>query len=207
LHQLKDRIGSGATPFEGSHRMEIGAWSSYISAVAPGTSSDTLLPAGAVPHRLDPRAIPFGRVVGWIAAILVSVGLLIAALIAGLSSSAPRAAWLAGGAGWILVTAGLARWAHHWPARSYQHSSYLVDDRGIEICTGVYWRKRIAVPQSRVQHIDVSQGPLQRAYGLATLTLFTAGTAYSSVPLSGLAHETALALRDALRPKRADDGV
>ena len=165
------------------------------------------LPADGVPRRLDPRVIPFGRLVGRITAVLVSIGLLVSLVIGGLASEAPRWLWLAGGASWILVTAWLARWAHRWPGLSYQYSSYLVNDRGIEIRDGVYWRKVIAVPRSRVQHIDVSQGPVQRAYGLATLTIFTAGTAYSSVPLSGLAHETALALRDALLPKRTDDGV
>jgi membrane protein YdbS with pleckstrin-like domain len=159
----------------------------------------------AVPRRLDPRVIPLDRLVGRIVVGFVSVGLLVGLLVT-TPGSAPLAVWVAGGAAWILVTAGLARWAQRWPGRSYLHSSYLVDDSGIEIRTGVYWRRVIAVPRSRVQHIDVSQGPLQRSYGLATLTIFTAGTEHSSVPLAGLAHETALALRDALLPQRADDG-
>ena len=160
----------------------------------------------AVPHKLDPRVIPFGRLVGRIVMACVSLVLGVALLLT-TPARAPFGVWLGEAAGWIIAMTVLFRWAHRWPWRSYRHASYLLDDRGIEIRSGVYWRKVVAVPRSRVQHIDVSQGPLQRSYGLATLTIFTAGTAYSSVPLAGLSHETALALRDALLPRRADDAV
>jgi membrane protein YdbS with pleckstrin-like domain len=58
-----------------------------------------------------------------------------------------------------------------------------------------------------VQHIDVTQGPLQRSYDVGTLVLFTAGTAHSRVTLPGLAYPTALALRDRLLPQDDDDAV
>ena len=63
------------------------------------------------------------------------------------------------------------------------------------------------MPRSRVQHTDVSQGPLERHYGLGTLVVYTAGTDHARVSLPGLAHEVAIQLRDDLRPDRHDDVV
>ena len=61
------------------------------------------------------------------------------------------------------------------------------------------WRKVINVPRSRVQHTDVSQGPLERGHGLGTLVIYTAGTDHARVDLPGLDHATALRIRDSPR--------
>ena len=53
------------------------------------------------------------------------------------------------------------------------------------------WRSITHVPRSRVQHTDVSQGPLERRYGLGTLIVYTAGTDHARVSLPGLAWDTA----------------
>ena len=50
-----------------------------------------------------------------------------------------------------------------------------------------------------MQHLDVGQGPLERLYGIATLTLHTAGTHNSSVSQPGLAHDAALEMRETIR--------
>jgi uncharacterized protein len=63
------------------------------------------------------------------------------------------------------------------------------------------------VPRSRVQHTDVSQGPLERKHGLGRLVIFTAGTQHSRVELPGLAHHTALDIRDRLLPRQTADVV
>ena len=163
--------------------------------------------ADGVARKLDPRVIPFDRAVGWIVALTVSFCLLLALLVAWLTSTLPAWTWAGTWLLWLLITGGLAWLGHAWPPRDYEVTSYLLNDIGIEIRRGVYWRQIIAVPRSRVQHIDVRQGPLRRSYGLSTLMIFTAGTEHSSVSLPGLAHETALALRDLLLPETPHDGV
>jgi membrane protein YdbS with pleckstrin-like domain len=82
-----------------------------------------------------------------------------------------------------------------------------VDDVGLEVQRGVWRRHAIAVPRSRVQHIDVAQGPLERRFGLATLRLHTAGTQHSLVEVSGLTHAAALAIREHLLAGRDADVV
>ena len=72
--------------------------------------------------------------------------------------------------------AALAWQLYRWPAISYRFASYRLDASGFEIRRGVYWRTITNVPRSRVQHTDVSQGPLERRFGLGTLVIYTAGT-------------------------------
>lgn len=94
-----------------------------------------------------------------------------------------------------------------WPSISYQHLQFGVDETGIAIHSGVIWRSRIAVPRIRIQHTDVSQGPLQRRYGVGTLKLYTAGSRHTKIDLHGLAHDDAIALRDALLAEGSGSGV
>ena len=103
--------------------------------------------------------------------------------------------WLAV-AGLILLAA-LVVWLY--PPASYRHLRYRIDDSGITIRQGVFWRTQSYLPQVRIQHSDVSQGPLQRRYGVATLKLYTAGSQYTCTTLPGLEHEDAVALRDRLQ--------
>ncbi|HLA73205.1 MAG TPA: PH domain-containing protein [Steroidobacteraceae bacterium] len=94
-----------------------------------------------------------------------------------------------------------------WPEAYFRRLRFFVDASGIAIERGVFWRSRIAVPRARIQHTDVSQGPLQRRYGVGTLKLYTAGSRYTKIELPGLAHADALELRDALLAKSGDSGV
>ena len=84
---------------------------------------------------------------------------------------------------------------------------YGIDERGLEIRRGVIWKRVVNVPRSRVQHTDVSQGPLERRYGLGTLVIYTAGTEYARITLAGLEHAVALALRENLMPEAGTDAV
>ncbi len=118
----------------------------------------------------------------------------------------PATTWIGLGAA-SLVYAALVAWSLYWPGVRYRHASYRVAERGLWIRRGVLWRSEISVPKSRVQHTDVSQGPLQRRFDLATLVLHTAGTQHAAVALGGLSHSAALAIRDYLIEGGTDDAV
>ena len=85
------------------------------------------------------------------------------------------------------------------PGRKYRQWGYHMAPGHIRIISGYLFNSDTIVPFGRIQHIDVDQGPIQRRYGLATLTLHTAGNHNSSVHLPGLAHDDALALRELIR--------
>jgi membrane protein YdbS with pleckstrin-like domain len=62
---------------------------------------------------------------------------------------------------------------------------------------GLLFRRLSIVPYGRMQFVDVTAGPLDRAFGLATVQLHTAAAA-SDARIPGLAPEEAARLRDRL---------
>ena len=85
------------------------------------------------------------------------------------------------------------------PLRRYHARGYDMGEDRLRVVKGILFRSDTVVPFGRVQHIDVDQGPLQRAYGIATLTLHTAGSHNASVHLPGLGNDDALAMREEIR--------
>lgn len=85
------------------------------------------------------------------------------------------------------------------PGRRYAAWGYDEAADALEVAHGVWTQVGTVVPYGRVQHIDVSQGPIERAFGVARLVLHTAGTAHSEVVLPGLSRDRAEAMRDRIR--------
>lgn len=160
-----------------------------------------------VGRQLDPRSIPLQQAIGWIVAAIIAGGSFMTLLMVWAASRFSAVVLLVLAPLWLVANAAFAWLMHTWPAIAYRHTSYRVDADGIEIRRGVYWRVVINVPRSRVQHTDVSQGPLERRFGLGTLVVYTAGTDHARVDLGGLDHATALAIREHLLPKEGSDAV
>ena len=91
--------------------------------------------------------------------------------------------------------------------RRWKFTRWQLDDTGLHVCRGRLWRKEILIPRSRVQHLDIERGPIERHFGLATLIVHTAGTRQHALRQSGLLDAEAVALREALVPAsgRHDD--
>jgi len=85
------------------------------------------------------------------------------------------------------------------PARRYSARGYQISADRLRVVRGLLFRHDTVVPFSRVQHIDVNQGPLDRLFGIATLTLHTAGNHNASVALPGLAEPLAREMRETIR--------
>lgn len=101
-------------------------------------------------------------------------------------------AWPAIGGLWIAAF-GLAFWVAH---KRYYHTYWKLDVDGFAVRRGRLWQWETRVPTSRVQHLDLKRGPLERAHRLASLVLHTAGTRLSAVSISGLDDGDAERLRD-----------
>lgn len=106
---------------------------------------------------------------------------------------------------WVLwVIGGFFRGRLRWA-----HTGWCLDN-ALRIRRGRWWHSESIVPRIRIQHLNLSRGPIERRFGLATLTVYTAGTSLSAVALSGLDDASAVALRDSLLPEEADgegDGI
>ena len=155
---------------------------------------------------LDPRNVAAERIAGLILAGIVSIGLLIGTIVIWFNIGANLVWILIAIAAAVLSTSFLI-YVWYWPTVAHRHAHWRLDEEGLEIRQGVYWKHQVTIPLGRVQHADVSQGPLQRAYGLGTLTVNTAGTQNASVDLAGLAHEKAIELRDQVVRQRKDQHV
>ena len=161
--------------------------------------SDSDSVADGLDHQLDPRVIPLERIAGAISIAGIATASFIGISFALLTSDdMPDVLRILLPGLWLVLALFGAWHAYGWPPPAYQHTFYRIDEQGIEIRRGVYWRIVINVPRSRVQHIDVSQGPIERRYALGTLVIYTAGTDHAKVQLSGLEHGRALRIRQHL---------
>ncbi|MEU6295133.1 PH domain-containing protein [Streptomyces erythrochromogenes] len=123
--------------------------------------------------------------VGWCCLLAVATGLLLGLLVGPAWASA-GAFWLAAGAwGWVLI-------GRNW--RSWRYAERADD---LLISRGVLWREQTVVPYGRMQLVEVTSGPLERRFGLASLQLHTAAAA-TDARIPGLVPAEAERLRDRL---------
>lgn len=97
----------------------------------------------------------------------------------------------------VLATAG-ALFGLWLGAKQYLHTAWRLDAQGLALRRGRLWQRETRVPASRVQHLDIKRGPLQRGRELSTLVVHTAGTRHSSVTVPHLDAADAERLRDRL---------
>jgi membrane protein YdbS with pleckstrin-like domain len=146
---------------------------------------------------LDPAFVRLLRIHGALAgAALVAVAFVAEAIVGG-RLGLPRGIVAAPAVVAFLYLAMLS------PGRRYRRWGYAMDAEELHVRRGVITRIYTIVPLDRVQHIDVSQGPLERSLSLSRLILHTAGTLHSQVVLPGLRRETAEAMRDEIRGRIA----
>lgn len=81
--------------------------------------------------------------------------------------------------------------------RTWRSWGYVERDDDLYITHGVLFRTLVAVPYGRMQLVEVESGPLERAFGLASVTLKTASPD-TNATIPGLPPEEAARLRDRL---------
>lgn len=101
----------------------------------------------------------------------------------------------AAGAAALVLALAVGAWRG---ARQHACFAWRVDADGLAVRRGTLWQSETRVPASRVQHLDLRRGPLQRGRDLATLVVHTAGTRLSTVTVAHLDAGEAERLRDAL---------
>jgi membrane protein YdbS with pleckstrin-like domain len=188
-----------------------------ISNPDPAAGGEPRPPAAAAPapppivdgeeHPVDPRTVKIARFIGVPLTLLLAMLPLAFITVGWALGGIPTVVYLPLFGGLLVIFSLPVLIAYKYPAARHRRLRYLVDEGGLRIRRGVLWRKVIRIPISRVQHTDVSQGPLQRKFGLATLTVHTAGTAGASISLAGLEHGIATRLCDHLAPGRTTDAA
>ncbi|KOG45921.1 membrane protein [Streptomyces virginiae] len=101
--------------------------------------------------------------------------------------------WAVLGVFWLLVLVwGWVLLGRNW--RSWRYAERADD---LLISRGVLWREETVVPYGRMQLVEVTSGPLERRFGLASVQLHTAAAA-SDAKIPGLVPAEAERLRDRL---------
>lgn len=163
--------------------------------------------AGAAPdadRSVDARTVAVWRwsaLIGSIPVAGAAAVFTISMIVAG--GPAADIVWMA----YPLLLLALAVNAWWYPAARYRRLRYRLDPIGITITDGVLWRAQSSLARVRIQHTDISQGPLQRRYGVATLKLYTAGSRFTKIELPGLEYGDAVKLRDRLLQAGEGDAV
>ena len=161
-------------------------------------------PADTEFRPLDPSVVALWRVSGGITFGFMLVAALIGLWLLTLAEPMLQLPAVAAAA----AAVALAGWAvFPYPSRAYRAWGYRIDDRVLELKSGIVFRVSQLLPLTRLQHVDLRQGPLERHFGLATLALHTAGTREATLRIPGLNYHVAARLRDHLIAVGGDDAV
>ncbi|XVU27573.1 PH domain-containing protein [Actinoplanes sp. CA-054009] len=101
--------------------------------------------------------------------------------------------WMLG----IVLVVLNAIWRSFVTVRAVRAWGYAERDQDLLVRHGLLIRRLSIVPYARMQFVDVTAGPLERAFGLATVQLHTAAAA-SDARIPGLPPAEASRLRDRL---------
>ena len=147
---------------------------------------------------LHPNHVKALRLSGLVVAVPLMLASIVVALVSLLAEGNSGPALVA------LALLGLVAWLVVFlPWRRYSARGFAMQSDRLRVVKGILFRKDTVVPFSRVQHIDLERGPIERYYGLATLVLHTAGTHNASVHLPGLGEDDAVAMRETIRERIA----
>lgn len=114
----------------------------------------------------------------------------------------PLLAWLLPHSGWLLLFALYSLLKGQVTVRTMR---YCVRDQDIHFRRGLVWRRFSHLPISRIQHVSLASGPLERAFGVQQLMLFTAGSGGADMVLPGLPRDSAEQLRQFIIDRAALD--
>lgn len=160
--------------------------------------------AGPAFESLDRRVVPYWLLTGLIGNVVL-VAVVVVALVAFREPLGEMA-------GTVTVTVAvfggaLVLWGLIAPVLAYRRWRFSIDADLLVARYGVIFHEEKAIPVSRLQHVDLTRGPVERGFGLATLVVHTAGTEAASFRLPGLTADRAAELRDAILEARGDDTV
>ncbi|WP_420008898.1 PH domain-containing protein [Xanthomonas sacchari] len=165
------------------------------SPAAPAPSAFAATPAPADWPPADWQPVPLRG--AWLAALgggcMLGLSLVVAAGIVGLSLHSLHA--LALGAAVAAVGSLCGAWVGFVRHRRIR---WRLNAQGLDVFRGRLWQSETHVPISRVQHLDLRRGPLERALRLSTLVVHTAGTRHTAVAVPGLDQADAQRLRERL---------
>lgn len=102
---------------------------------------------------------------------------------------------------WILFSVSNLMLSYY----SHEKAGYALRERDVLCKSGIFFQEVQAVPFSRIQHCELSQGPLERYFRLSSVSVFTAGGSSSDMEIQGLSREKAILLKNYILRNAAID--
>ena len=149
--------------------------------------SEPFDPPGEPWVRVSPKLATLRRLLNIGAGAVLLIGLTVLAAMASIWAAVAVAVLGVAALGWGWVVVG----------RSVRSWGYAERAEDLLVTRGVLNRQLVVVPYGRMQFVDVTAGPLDRRFGLATVQLHTAAAA-SDAQIPGLVPAEAARLRDRL---------
>lgn len=81
---------------------------------------------------------------------------------------------------WPLAAGGLLSFLSIFvhPFIEYKQWSYCIAEDRVEFTHGIYYKSKTIIPISKIQHLDIKQGPIQKFFHLSSLEIYTAGKSH-----------------------------
>jgi hypothetical protein len=80
--------------------------------------------------------------------------------------------------------------------KSWARAGYALREHDILYRRGVYYHTETAIPFNRMQHCEITRGPIERAFDLSTLKVFTAGSSGGDLAIEGLPMKDAQRIKE-----------
>jgi len=64
------------------------------------------------------------------------------------------------------------------PFIEYKQWKYCIAEDRVEFTHGIYYKSKNIIPISKIQHLEIKQGPLQKLFHLSSVEIYTAGTSH-----------------------------
>jgi len=102
--------------------------------------------------------------------------------------------WLMYVAGGLFAGLSLLIWVGN--NLNYRYSGYALRQKDVLYRSGWFVHKTNVLPINRIQHISVQSGPIERRFGLASVSIFTAGGSSADFTIKGITDKTANQVKD-----------
>lgn len=84
---------------------------------------------------------------------------------------------------------------------SFKYSGYALREKDLLFRNGWLIRRVRIVVRNRIQHVSVQSGPLERKFGLSSVSIFTAGSSEADFTIKGITEQTAQRIKEWINPE------
>lgn len=79
---------------------------------------------------------------------------------------------------------------------SFKYSGFALREKDLLFRSGWFVRKTRVVVRDRIQHVSVQSGPIERRFGLSSVSVFTAGSSEADFTIKGITKQTAQRIKE-----------